>query len=291
MATTDPSVIPNPAPALSEDREALEAYIRVKPQMDAMNPDQLPRITVDLRNAAIQAVGVVPRILPHRDTIVAEAPNFPIAYVDNLQDYAFAMLYTHVATKPTAIDPALQKLIDEGTELRGKFFTATEALVAFGLLDAERVANFKAGNGHADLAADLLGTEVMFRENWASLQGNSPVTKEMLDRASTIGNRMVKLLGPKRVNEQFGDLGGPSADDRERAYALFINAYEQCRHAIAFIRRDHGDAETIAPSVFVRARRRATSSAAATGTEASTGAPAVGTTPATPAPVADDTME
>jgi hypothetical protein len=73
-----------------------------------------------------------------------------------------------------------------------------------------------------------------------------------------VGNSIRESVGGKNIRNQVGERNASSADAemRARAYTLFINAYEECRAAVGFIRRKHGDAESIAPTVFHRVRRR-----------------------------------
>ena len=49
-------------------------------------------------------------------------------------------------------------------------------------------------------------------------------------------------------------LSGQSLDPK--AFTLFARAYDQCRRLVSYLRWDTGDAESIAPSIYVRKRRR-----------------------------------
>lgn len=52
-----------------------------------------------------------------------------------------------------------------------------------------------------------------------------------------------------------------NALERQQAYTLFVNAYDQIRRAISFLRWDQGDADEIAPSLFGGKKRRAATEA------------------------------
>ncbi|HEX4334524.1 MAG TPA: hypothetical protein VH062_01350 [Polyangiaceae bacterium] len=43
-----------------------------------------------------------------------------------------------------------------------------------------------------------------------------------------------------------------SSDLRTRAFTLFVNAYDQVRRAVSYLRWDDDDAGTVAPSLYVR---------------------------------------
>ncbi len=76
--------------------------------------------------------------------------------------------------------------------------------------------------------------------------------------------------------------------DRQRAYTLLVNAYDQARRAVTYLRREEKDVEKFTPSLWVgRGRRRNGSSEPAKGAEGpanTNGAPvfAAPTTPGLP---------
>jgi hypothetical protein len=77
-----------------------------------------------------------------------------------------------------------------------------------------------------------------------------------------------------------------AATRRARAFTLFMNAYDACRRVVAFLRWNEGDADSIAPSPFLKgARRRATEvvDVGAATDPAGTALPPVGGQTATPA--------
>ena len=41
-----------------------------------------------------------------------------------------------------------------------------------------------------------------------------------------------------------------AADRRQRAFSLFVKAYDQARRAIQYVRWEQGDADSIAPSLY-----------------------------------------
>jgi len=238
--------------------EASEAFDRIKPELGSIGPHDFVRITTDVSKAVAIGIGAVPRIMQYREVIVTELPAFPIAKIDNLQDYAFGAFYAHAVAGPAPVDPRLTSLLAEAAELRGRMVATADTMVVFGLLDSARVAEIKAGSGHIDMAEDLVALSAMFKEKWSSLQGKQPVTPGEVARASKLGSEIMLVLGPKTVAAKVGDAAAVTvdADRRARAFSLFVNAYEACRRAIAYLRWNEGDAEQIAPSLFAHSRRR-----------------------------------
>ena len=65
-------------------------------------------------------------------------------------------------------------------------------------------------------------------------------------------------IGELQLLAALGERGQPldiaqaegAAERRLRAFALFMRAYDACRRAIAYLRWDEDDADTIAPSLF-----------------------------------------
>jgi hypothetical protein len=82
------------------------------------------------------------------------------------------------------------------------------------------------------------------------------VTQAQLDRAQTLGTELVLKLGTRLQPAGEPIITAAATARRARAFTLFLNAYDACQRAVAFLRWDEGDAEKIAPSIFIRAGRR-----------------------------------
>ncbi|WP_437969511.1 hypothetical protein WMF04_09510 [Sorangium sp. So ce260] len=147
--------------------------------------------------------------------------------------------------------------------------------VAGGLLNAETVAAIRAGQGHIDTANDLLALSALFSGSWSEVAGKTAATEEEVKRAGEIGPQLLAALGVR----EHGKGPGPTeaADKRARAFALLVHAYDQTRRAIAYLRWNEGDADTIAPSLYKgRGGRPASSS------DTAPAAPAGATAPTSP---------
>jgi len=283
MATTDPSIPSNPSPSVPSLQPYAQAFERVKPEVDALRPDDLLRITVDLARASTRAVAVVPRMMAHRETIVRDLPSFDIAKLDKLRDYADAVFFVEVDGPSSPIDPALQPLLEEATPLRDRMLNFAEAFAKDGMLDADRVAQIRSGTGYLDTVKDLGSLAEMYRKAWSQLQGKCPITAAEVDRAGALSHQLREAVAEKGLRTDLGERTiGVDADRRARVFTLFVKAYEKCRAAIHYIRSEHGDAESIAPTVFVRSRKSAKTTAEAEDTLVPGAAPS-------PAPSGDET--
>jgi len=240
-------------------QEASEAFHRIEHELASIPAHEVVRITTDVGKGVAIGLGAAPRILEYRAVIVRELPGFPIATLDKLPDYALGAFYAHAAAAPAPVDASLSSLMDEASTLRERMLVSANAMVHFGVLDAARVAGIRSGSGQIDTAKDLVACAAMFKESWPSLEGKQPVTREEVERAGKLGTELMLVLGPKAVRAQVGEPAAVAADAdrRARAFTLFVNAYEACRRAIAYLRWNEGDADLIAPSLFVRRRRPA----------------------------------
>ncbi|WP_437994040.1 hypothetical protein [Sorangium sp. So ce145] len=138
----------------------------------------------------------------------------------------------------------------------------------------------RAIQGYIDTANDLVAFSALFTASWSEVTGRTAATEEEVRRAGEIGPQILAALGVR----EHGKSPGPTeaADRRARALSLLVHAYDQTRRAIAYLRRDEGDADSIAPSLYKGRAGRAAPSGDTAAAPAD-GAPAGPTAPASPA--------
>ncbi len=148
---------------------------------------------------------------------------------------------------------ALKPLLEEAVPLRENLLSDAEALARRGLLDAETVAEIRAGQGHIDTANDLVrALGAVQRE----LVGDR--RQDGGDRGGGEPRRGDRAAAPRRPRREGARQGpGPTeaADKRARAFSLLVHAYDQTRRAVAYLRWNEGDADAIAPSAVQGPRR------------------------------------
>ena len=93
----------------------------------------------------------------------------------------------------------------------------------------------------------------VYEQNWDKIAGRTMRTLQELDRAEGVANAMVRLFGLRNGTDarvvEWMNL-------RQRAFTLLVRTYEEARWAVLFLRRHEGDADSIAPSLFVGRTKR-----------------------------------
>ncbi|WP_437631633.1 hypothetical protein [Sorangium sp. So ce854] len=208
----------------------------------------------------------------------------PPARLDPWQTRALAAWYAHLLSLSSGdVESAVKPLLAEAAPLRENLLGDAEALARRGLLDAATVADIRAGQGHIDMANDLVALSALFSASWPDIAGKTAATEEEVKRAGEVGPQLLAALGVM----EHGKGPGPTeaADKRARAFALLVHAYDQIRRAVAFLRWDEGDADEIAPSQYKGRTGRATSSTETTAAPADETPAEPTASPGTPAPV------
>ena len=287
MTTSAPTPITSQAP---DQQKAASAFAQLEPEINAVPESALIRINVDISRTVSLVLGAAPGIRSLRSRIVAECAGFPIEQLDKLENYAFAAWYTHLLAMPasSAMSP-VQPLLEEAAPLREDMLVGAESLVHFGFFDAARVAEIRKGSGHVDIASDLVALAAMYDEKWGEVGSKTAVTREVVDRAAAVGAELIVALGARLQPNGEPLLAGAAATRRARAFTLFMNAYNECRRVVSFLRWNEGDAEQIAPSPYMKTRRREALAAVEAGATIAAPVSAAPETPAVPfsAPVVD----
>ena len=239
-----------PTPAKPEapptSAAALEA---VKSEMAALQASDLWTINLDIPQAVSQALGVVPNLAEHRAQIVKDLPNHPIQSFDRLETYALAAYHAHILSLPAeGSENHVATLLAEAGRLRGDLLSDAEALARRGKLDADRVAKIRADHGNIDTANDLVALSALFLSQWSEIHDKTAATMEDVQRAGELGPLVLAALG---VREHGAPLPpAAAADQRRRAYTLFVKAYDETRRALGYLRWHEGDTDAIVPSLY-----------------------------------------
>jgi hypothetical protein len=264
---------PASPPAEPETRNAAAAYARLAEERKALGdrpepPQGDPRQILDAARKAL------PRLLSLRDAIVEALPRHPIRLLDELDDYIQAAAFSERLVSLTAHTEGgadkFNEMMEEGRRLRKLMLLAAETLVLKGLVDEAKVKAIRSGQGYEDMAADLLELAALYSEAWPRVKNKSPVEQEEVERARSLGQEISELLILRRSDS--AKLSPEECmEQRDRAYALLIRAYDETARAVGYLRWHEKDADSFAPSLF-KAKR---------------GRPPKGETTATPPPVAE----
>ncbi len=149
--------------------------------------------------------------------------------IENLADLALATAHAEAlvdrAEPATSALPALRTRMHE---LRTQLLTAADLLASFGKLSASHVAEIRKGRGLPDAAQDTSVLSQLFRDNWHTIQGLTPVTKELVEEAGHVGAQVLAVIKPG------GGKGGAAdanlealRDQRNRLWTLLVQGHSE----------------------------------------------------------------
>jgi cell division septum initiation protein DivIVA len=239
-----------PMPGKDEVSRFQAAYDKLIDEIQAVPSSDYEIINVDIPSAITTVIGALPQIRALRPRIVAELSQFDIGRFDKLEGYTLALGHAHAgymaASHPVE---SLEAMAEEATELRDQLFSDATALAHRSLIEADRLKQLKGIKGYRNLSFDLLALARLFRDNWAALGNKCAVQLDELHRAESLAHRIVTALGSR---EQAPPTVTEAAEIRQRAYTLFIRAYEHAQRAVRFLRAIEEDWEDITPSLYTR---------------------------------------
>jgi hypothetical protein len=241
---TPESIITNPTPPRFR-----EAFVRLTNDIRAVPEEQYLQINVDVANSVTTVLGAWPEIRNMRAEVMQHMPTFDIAILDHLESYALALGHAQtVYQTATAPSPSLIALGAETEKTREVLLAEIKAQMARGLIDAAATKDLKGINGYKNVAFDVFALSNILRNNWTKIAGRTGVTTAELDAAEILADKLVTAVGER---EQAPATAAEAVRDRQGAYTLLINAYDEVRWAIGYLRRKEGDVEDIAPSLYL----------------------------------------
>jgi hypothetical protein len=239
--------------------EAAEAYARVRPDLDALPPEAVGRITARIAVVISIALGSLVHIeaLWH---LIATLPLLDVAPLRKLRDYVYALYYADLMAMPSTEGAAdVPSMLAEAMPMRDRMLSVAEAMAKYGLVDPERVAAIRSGLGHLDTANDLGALAELFGGLAPEHQGRSPVPASEIDRAAGLSLQLLAALGRRQVGSDGAGLPSRYEDDKARAFRLVVRSYDHARRAVTYVRWQEGDANLLVPSLFSGKRRRPSS--------------------------------
>jgi hypothetical protein len=249
MANTQDSTQDNDS-SPSSFRDAYESALA---EIEAVPDSELVHISIDVTSAAVTVLGALPEIRALRGEIAENLTKFDLARFDRLESYTRALVHAQAlyrsATTPKG---SVTELAAELAATRDLLFSDASALARRGLIDPERLKEFKTSSGYREIAIDVLGLAALLREHWGRIEGKTAVTLADLDQAASSVEQMLVALG---LREQAPSAVGEVVKNRQRAFTLFAGTYEDARRAVGYLRPSEVDA--IAPSLYAgRAAKR-----------------------------------
>lgn len=235
---------------------AAQAHAERLSEIESVPDAQLIPIKTDVIGAVTTVLGALPAIRALRADIADHLRRFDFERFDKLESYARALHHAHVLWRASSLPKTqVAGLAAELTGVREQLLKSAEALVAFGLIDGERLKEVKKLPGYRPLAIDVATLVEVIRERWEAVQGKTPVTLSDLDRYAA---QALDLLAAIGLKEQAPAVTGEAALTRQRAFTLLEQAYDDARRAVLYLRPQDGD--TIAPSIYAGRGGRGTGS-------------------------------
>jgi hypothetical protein len=241
----------------NQQEEARRALGLITPRLEALGKSEILRLNLSIPRAAATALAAEPKIKKLAKAIERELPQFRIEAVRELRPIALATWYLHVAPRPQIDEDRVKALVATGAPLKRMLLSQAKALAERKLLHTEHVDAIEKGRGNLDLANDLLALAQLFRNHWELIRTKVAIIEaDELARAEQLGTSLLEAIGARHVEPEEQSAQDRAIELRARAATLLLRTYDELRAAVAYLRRHEGDADTIAPSLYQRERRR-----------------------------------
>ena len=209
------------------------SFDTLRPQLQALENDELATITINVESAAMGALSVATSLLSDEELLdryrSLPATEFDMAQLDTLDTLAWATIHANAAAasaRSRLTKAALPTaLVAQAGELRQRMQRCCEYYLADHPVAGSIVEGLRRGSGYRDLAHDLLGYAALYRDHHDIVSEDTKNYHESdIEDAVRIGERMVELLG-----------GGWSSEDQQivddyvRAWTLLSRAYNEIR--------------------------------------------------------------
>lgn len=222
---------PSTAPVLPiPDAAGGEAALhRWSAKAAALPAESVVLMTADGRLAMWNVARALEGAGPHIADLKSALPKADWATIEALADLALATAHAEaLVDRAEPADHGLPGLRARVAEVRGQMLSAAEMLADFGKLSAAQISEIRKGRGAGDSANDAGVLAQLFRDNWATVQGLTPVTKELVEEAGEVGAKLLQLLKPGAGK------GAPSQqeleklrDQRNRLWTLLVAGHSE----------------------------------------------------------------
>lgn len=241
---------------VDNERSAAKAFADSQADRDAVRPEDLSRLNLDVPSAVATVLGALPEILAFRTDLEKHIPTFDLKHVDQLHTYALALSHAFAQNKSaTPNGDNLAELNVEGSTLRDNLLADLTTLARRGRVNPAAFKSCKGYVGYKNVATELQVLTTVARANWSQIEGKCGISPEELERGEKVATHMLRLVG---LREQATEIASAATDQRDRAFKLFIDSYDQVRRALQYLRWDEDDVEDIAPSLYAGRRRGGT---------------------------------
>jgi hypothetical protein len=136
----------------------------------------------------------------------------------------------------------------EAVELRRWLVSAARILVDRGLLDGAIIERASRGTGFLAVANGLTMLATELTAKWSRIVDRTVVTTREIEEAQRLGYALLGRAMPTADNDDLANLD----EERARIATLVVDGWAELRAALGWLRRDRGDVNDLAPSLFAR---------------------------------------
>lgn len=229
------------------------------PRFEALPNDNLVAINADIGLAAVAALGIAaranaPDMLARFKTLPTS--EFDAKLVEDLATMAWACWYlaTEVqkARSLTSDAKLPGNLVQKAITIEARMQACCEYYFNDDPEIGPYVAMLRAGSGHRDLAADLLGYAEIYRDHYDVVSHDKKYFRATdADEAVDVAEEMLNILGSR-----LGPEGNQAMNLLLRAWTLLLDTYQEVTSTAQWLLRRDPNAEKLFPSLYSLARVR-----------------------------------
>lgn len=235
------------------------AFESLLPRYKAMPVESLIAVNADAGLAAVAALGVAsranePELLARFKSL--PAAEFDASLVEQLPTIAWACWYAATEDQKGRALSSEAKLPADLVQKALNIESRMQACCEYYLNDhpeiAPQLAMLRAGTGHRDLAADLLGYASIYREHYSTLSTDKKYfIATDADDAVKAAEEMLSTLGARLSPE-----ARLASDQLARAWTLLLDSYDEVATAGRWLLRRDAQVNKLFPSLFSMVRTR-----------------------------------
>jgi hypothetical protein len=231
---------------LAPDPQAA-AYERLLPRIVAVPKHRLRPLNVDVSTIASRIYGAV-RHFPTFAETLAKLPDYRFDVVAELRDLVGALLYVDSLVRIThASVGALPELLARAMQLRELLIADVHTLIARKVLPPESLDHLTGRTGAVRVGGDLGVLGAIFAKSWDRIEGRCGTTKEEVHEANRLSTALT-MAAAERSNAD-----RPRKEVvriRVQTFTLVVDAYNEYRRGMHFLRAPYGDGERLVPSLW-----------------------------------------
>ncbi len=236
---------------LPDETRMARAYERFAAARAAIPEAELVRPNADVMRAVQTVVDAWPGLRGLRERWVAELPASDVRCLDELCERAFAMVHAYMSTAQATkrASDELGAMYEEAKVFRTKLTELGRALASFRIVPQDAFAGLGAAVGYRNLSIELASLAKVYRKHWSSIEGQAPVSLAQLNECERLAN-LLMVASFERGSDSGENLRASAMLERQRAFTHFVQAFDEVRSALVYLRRHERDADALLPSIY-----------------------------------------